>query len=291
MSKGGFYSDQQAANFGAARTAFQRGQATAPICGARTRSGGICRGAPIKGSMRCIRHCGPKAAREYRARQQLAFQRGKISASDWLQAEANRARNRLHDRWKKNPWLLGCTIDLGAYETEFETAIMSRPRETVVLPPAVMDWLRWRFRRLQVDRCDVRGWQRCLIEELPLRMRAAGPAPEGWAPDMTMPDSTIAVRLHQSLKRQRADKLKVERDRQTPHVRPRGRPRTKTRPGRSEALAATFFQYRNILVPLLERCPSRRDRDAVLRVLHDYVQAPNSVAKAQRWQEVIQKLR
>lgn len=292
----GFHSDAQEANFAAARVAFQRGQSSAPVCGARTRTSGICRDVPIKGSNRCIRHCGPKAAREYRERQRLAFLRGKIPAVEWFKAEAKRARNRLHDQWKKNPWLPGRTIDLGRHETEFVDAIRSRPCSMAELPPAVMDWLRWRFRRLQIDRRDDSGWRRCLIDELPRRVLTAGPAPEGWTPDtdtldMGTPDMTIVIRLHQSPKRQRADTPKPKRARQTRAVRPRGRPRKTPRLGEGEALAVTFYKHRDILAPMLERCPTQQDRDAALRILHDHLQAPGDDAKARRWRDVVMRLR
>ncbi len=296
MSRGGFYSDQQAANFEVARTAFQRGRPSASVCGARTRNGSLCQAAPIRGHVRCIRHCGPKAAQEYRERQRRAFLRGRISAAEWFEAEAKRARNRLRDAWKKDPWLSGCTIDLGSHETGLADAMQAAPRVHSELAPAVLDWCRWRYRRLQIDRRDDRAWLRCLMDELPRRVLAAGPAPEGWT--QPVPDTSMAIKLDAvdasstpSSKRWFPDAPRPEKVKPVQSVRGRGRPRrTPLTDDEAQALALTAYRHRAVLAPLLDRCTSQSDRDVVLRALHGYVQDAESMAKMQRWHEIVRRL-
>jgi hypothetical protein len=265
------------------------------MCGAKTRTGAACQDAPIRGSARCIRHCGPKAAREYRERQRDAFSRGKISAAEWYKAESRRARNRLHDQWKKNPWLPGCTIDLGQHETEFAAAVLSRPRETVELAPAVIDWLRWRYRRLQIDRRDDEGWHSCLVDELPLRVLAAGPAPE--MQEQFMLDRSMAIKLageNDALfsKRRRPDTLRRKKANSWPSVKGRGRPRQRPQSDEErQALALTAYRHHDMLAPLLERCTTQGDQSAVIRALHEYVCDPANAARMRRWHEVVARLR
>lgn len=109
---------------------------------------------------RCLRHAGPKAAAEHRDAQKRAFETGRISAEVWNRAEARRSANRLSRRWKKDQWVSGSTIDLGAHEGPLQEALGGV--DSAGLPPAVLDWLRWRYRRTQIDRQDDTGWHRAL---------------------------------------------------------------------------------------------------------------------------------
>lgn len=136
------------ATFEDGRSRTRRGGCEAANCGARTRGGGPCRQAPLKGHLRCLRHAGPKAAREFRERQVEAVRRGKLAWSEFQRHEERRARNRLRDAWKKAPWLPGSTIDLGAEEHEFADDVKHWIGDLATLPPAVLDRLRWKFRRL-----------------------------------------------------------------------------------------------------------------------------------------------
>ena len=136
-----------------------------------------CRGKPLTGSMRCIKHAGPRAARAFRERQRKAYLSGNLSHEDWTRAEAKRAANRLRDQWKKNPWLEGRTIDLGEHEQAFSASVRLHRVKLDDLPPAVVDWLRWKFRRFQVDRSDDSKWADVLQVQLPERLRKIGPGP------------------------------------------------------------------------------------------------------------------
>lgn len=295
---GGFYTLEQEENFAIARALTQRGGPDAPICGARTRTGSRCQAVPITGSRRCIRHCGPKAAGEHRERQRAAFLRGAISAAEWREAEVKRARNRLRETWKKNPWLPGRTIDLGPHEITFAAAIPARPIAGSELTPAIIDWLRWRYRRLQIDRRDDGAWQRILVGELQTRILAAGPAPQDWTPDMNVPDTTIAVRLVASgdcpapfSKRLMPDAPKAERVRRARKVRGRGRPRSAPlTDDEAQAIARTCAEYHSLLAPLLDRCASQGERDAVIRALHEYLHNPDNGSMAARWLTIVREL-
>jgi hypothetical protein len=148
-----------------------RGGAFAPTCGARTRSGGTCQNPPIReGKGRCLNHAGPKAANEHHERLWREFQSGKLSPAEWHRREAKRAANRLHDKWKKDPWVPGRTIDLGPAEGDMTDALRDFGVDMVGLAPAVADWLRWRYRRTQIDRTDAGALERAVRSELPKRV-------------------------------------------------------------------------------------------------------------------------
>lgn len=75
--------------------------------------------------------------------------------------------------------MLGTTIDLGAHEDALRAALAARgvPYDMRTLAPAVADWLRWKFRRYQIDRTDAARWERVLAGDLPRRVKDAGPPP------------------------------------------------------------------------------------------------------------------
>lgn len=290
---GGFFSREQEHNFAASRTLYQQGGPRERICGARTRGGSPCRHIPIEGSSRCLRHAGPHAARAYRERQYAAFKLGRLSAADWNKAEAKRARNRLHDRWKKNPWLPGATIDLDEHEAEFLRDAGLTEHQAVGLPPAVVDWLRWRYQRLQIDRRRDEEWVRLLREELPRRLNRAGPRPNGKL-GLTISDWTAGTgpwtqpvsRL--SFKRQRQDRSK-------PIAKPKPASRVSLRAGNREAMpeidARLVCENRELLACLLAKCEDDEERRAVVVALAVYVAAPHQKAAQDRWLRIVLTLR
>lgn len=176
-----FVDYEHQARFEEGRAEYRRGGPMAPLCGATSRVGGLCRHAPLEGHNRCLRHAGPKAARAHRQRQFEAMQAGKISYAEFAKAEAKRAANRLRDQWKKNPWISGSTVDLGEHEMPFQGDMQHWVGADRAIPPAVMDWLRWRYRRFQIDRSKNEDWATLLRDELPRRLRDAGAAPPGWS--------------------------------------------------------------------------------------------------------------
>lgn len=170
----GFKSDNQRANFQAAAQLHGRGGPLSPRCGVRTRTGTICTQVPIsEGKGRCLRHCGPDAARAHRETQLRQMQTGKTCPDQFARAEARRARNRLTNAWKNNPALPGRTIDLGAHEGSFQEAVRGLGADVAGLYPAHSDWLRWTYQRTQLDRTADAAWTRAVRVHLPKRIADA----------------------------------------------------------------------------------------------------------------------
>lgn len=294
MTVGGFYTYQQERNFHRAAELVKRGGPDAPVCGARTRTGGFCRALPIRGSVRCIKHCGPHAAKAYRERQREAFRAGKLSVEDWTRAEGRRAANRLRERWKKDPWVAGSTIDLGEHEAVFrKVSGLGLSPTADFMPPAVLDWLRWRYRRLQVDRRRDHEWACVLREELPVRLSAAGPGPDvprsvpplGGVHRWALEDAPTTP------KRSRLDNPRAARAPTLP-TRGRGRPR-KLRMALSEdeeaARGEFIFVHRETLRPLFERC---RDGEHVrlVEALRAFQAAPDDRTARETWMRFVMAL-
>lgn len=173
---------EQIANMRAAVVPFCFGQPLAPqilACGARTRTGGLCALPALAGGRRCLRHAGPTAARAYRARQLKGLETGGVSPAEFARAEARRARNHLTDQWERNPARAGETIDLGANEGRFRDAASALGVSVDGLLPAVVDWLRWRFKRHQIDRQNGPAWVRAATVGL-IRQRAKADQAMEW---------------------------------------------------------------------------------------------------------------
>jgi hypothetical protein len=143
------------------------------ICGARLRTGGVCTQLALEGEARCLRHCGPDAARRFRERQKADLERGVVTPEQWARAEERRARNALTRAWRKDPRLPGRTIDLGPDEAAFAASAAALGLDVDALWPGLADWLRWRWRRHQKDRPDAARWRRAVLDELPRRRAAA----------------------------------------------------------------------------------------------------------------------
>ncbi|MBW6507843.1 MAG: hypothetical protein K0B00_14025 [Rhodobacteraceae bacterium] len=294
---GGYLNEQQWAAFTAANARVRRGGPEARVCGARTRTGAACQNVPIReGKGRCLNHAGPHAARLHRARQMRDFMSGKISAEEWNRAEARRAANRLGWAWKKNPWTPGRTIDLGTAEGDLRADLSARGLDVDALPPAVADWLRWRYRRTQIDRLDARALLRVLTETLPGRIAKAGPRPAGsgaptvalaartWTPDGTGADATS--------KRRQPDQPRAPKVIRGKGYGRRGRPRTQAPKGdEMDDLMAIYRAHRTTLAPMLDRCRSEGERLAVLRALRDFQTDPNARSSREQWFAFLRSLR
>jgi hypothetical protein len=268
---------------------YQRGGLMASTCGARTRNGGACPNPPIReGRGRCLSHCGPKAAKEYRERQKRRFEAGQISAAEWNRAEARRAANRLGDRWKKNPWLPGSTIDLEGHEVAFRIELSGT--DTLTLPPAVLDWLRWRYQRLQVDTRNHTRWAAVLTKDLPRRLNMAGKPPEGRA-SAPVPDQ-INQRIWKpdgdaktvQSRRRLPDLQRAPKAARSPSTLPPGRPRTRPIDNEEHAeLCLLMRKHANILRPVLAARTGAAQEMAILRTLQAYLASPLDAAARQRW--------
>lgn len=288
-SGGGFYSEEHEANFRSANVRFRRGGPAEVVCGARTRTGGTCRGKPLSGSTRCLKHAGPHASRAFRERQLHDLRQGKITSQEFAAHEARRAVNRLRDNWKKNAWLPGGTIDLGESEWVFqEESGIARRGEP--LPPAVLDWLRWKYRRLQIDRKRDAEWVRVLHEELPVRVRDAGPpSTEDLATieqrSASVPALWTADSQGQFSKRQNVDQPKVTQPKPAPKL-PRA-PMHEPDPGDMAAVCARHYALLN---PLFGNCRDAAEKRSVMLALYAYVVDPADAANLRRWTETVRVL-
>lgn len=286
---GGFYSPEHEANFRAARDRTNRGGAESAICGARTRVGGVCRQPPLRGARRCLRHAGPIAARAHRERQLHDLALGRISFEAFSRSEAKRALNRLRWQWKKNPWLPGQTIDLGVFEARFQAdSGTGRLAFGVRVPPSVLDWLRWRYRRLQIDRKRDEEWLRVLREDYPRRVRDAGTPPldtDGRSLRGDVPAPFWRTDRPTS-RRQRLDAPRAAFEPQPRQLRERKMPNTLDK----NALGLMVAQYRDILAPLLDKCRSETEQRTLILALHEYLADPAEMAAGARWRDAVNEL-
>ncbi len=290
MGGAGFYGAEQERNFREANVRVRRGGPDAPTCGAQTRTGGACRALPLKGSKRCIRHCGPKAARELRERQKQDYCAGRISHGDWTRAEGKRTVNKLRDTWKKNPWAPGATIDLAEHETTFRVAAGLGGSADARLPPAALDFLRWKYRRLQIDRKRDAEWLSVLRGEFTRRVQEAGPAP---ATPKAEPMPRAPVPLWSDakaglFKRGQLDRPRAARKQKPPRLLRRSSHQDEGLAG--DAFAMMIHEHRQVLVPLLDRCRSDNERKAVVEALQAIIAAPDDGAARVRWMTTIQTL-
>lgn len=281
-----FRDEHHEARFAEGRAIFRRGGTFAPLCGARTRNGGVCRHAPLAGHTRCLRHAGPKAARAYRQHQFDEMQAGKISYEHFARSEAKRAANRLRDQWKKDPWVHGRTIDLLEHEMALQSELLHW-NGSGRLAPAIMDWLRWKFRRLQIDRAQNEAWAFLLRDELPRRVQEAGDPPAGWTEQQPAePAAWEAAGVPVAGKRVRRDATRV-----------RQKPQPKALPTPSKLaefdpneVAKIVNDCRGVLVPLLSLCASDDERSGLVAALVLYVKSPHGESR-KAWQAAMTALR
>lgn len=282
---GGFYSDEHKARFRRRSVEVRRGGPASRLCGARTRTGGRCGRPPLAGHTRCLRHAGPHAARAHRVRQLKALAVGKLSVEAFEHQEARRATNAVRNAWRRDPWLAGATIDLGEHEERFQRESGVARLNTIA--PAVLDWLRWRYRRLQIDRHRDEDWARVLFEEYPRRVQQAGTpppefdpsqqgAPPRWKVGWTAPQSK---RHSLDVPRARA-KLPITRPFDDPAM-------VKVSEGR---LARVAYEQREVLAPLLKCCAGPDEQRTLVRALAVYLDRPDDRVAYRRWAEIISGL-
>lgn len=280
----GFADNAQRENFRSAGRLHGRGGAKQKICGARRHGGGVCRRAPLKGHWRCLMHCGPKAARTYRERQLADLRAGKLSPAEFQRAEARRAANRLRTMWRKDPWLLGSTIDLGDHEEAFLRAV--GPSHLQYCAPSVLDWLRWRYRRLCIDREQMQKWQEVVHTDMPKRIAEAGPRPRDILPDdsETAGGPWCAAAPAPFSRRRTCDRERAA----VPPLRTKPLPRLPRCEAEKGALLDQLFRDRQDLIPILAACRSDEDR-LILAQAHD-ARMSGAPGSMQSWMAVLQRL-
>ncbi|PRY94343.1 hypothetical protein CLV74_101482 [Donghicola tyrosinivorans] len=294
-----FYSQEHEQSFKSASELVRRGGAQAPVCGARTRTGAACQQIPIReGKGRCLRHAGPHAARAFRQRQRDDFMAGKVSADAWRRSEARRAVNRLARAWRSNPWLPGSTVDLAGAEQDFRSELSCRLLNVEAMPPAVADWLRWRYRRTQIDRQSEALWLRDLLERLPERLAAAGPRPAADVEAAPLGKGAGACwTVKDDAGQGRSSRMRDDVPKAPPVVRikkhgRRGRPKTQDA-GEIELrdLMEIYRENRAVLSPMLGQCAGEAERLAVLRALRDFQADPQESGPRAQWLEYVRLLR
>jgi hypothetical protein len=208
---------------------------------------------------------------------------------EFAHAEAKRAVNRLRWEWKKDPWREGETIDLGSQEERFQLESgITRLEQPIA--PAIVDWLRWRYRRLQIDRRRDEEWTRTLREEYPRRVREAGPPPAARSGVASSAVSSGALwradHVPVSSKRRRLDE---PRARIEPQLR-RLPMRNVSGDGDKNALALVAAQHRDVLAPLFARCRDEQEQRTLVIALHEYLLAPESAKAATFWRSAVTEL-
>jgi hypothetical protein len=213
-----------------------------------------------------------------------------MSGEAFARVEARRAANALRNAWRRDPWTPGRTIDLGEHEARFLTE-SGLARQSAPVAPAVLDFLRWRYRRLQVDHRRDGEWARVVNEEYPRRVRDAGPPPAGHDPSACAVDKPVwtARTPATGSKRLRSDPMLVSSS----------EPAAKTmKPSPSDDievseadLAQVSYEHRDILEPLLRLCYGISEQRLVIRELAIYLQRPTDLAAVRIWTSLVSKLR
>ncbi|MBO6899107.1 MAG: hypothetical protein JJ868_17185 [Shimia sp.] len=273
---------------------FQRGGPLAPMCGARTRNGGVCANPPIvEGKGRCLSHCGPKAANAFRARQKRRFEAGQVSAEEWNRAEARRAANRLGEAWKKDPWMPGRTIDLGEHEAAFVEALGGI--DVAALAPAVVDWLRWKYQRLQIDTRNDAAWLGVRLNKLPARVESAGKRSEATLGSAAGTNGELGVWQPSKGSSVTPSRRSLPDHPRAPHpprrsaVARAGRPRVRpVSVDEQKELLALYRDHIGVLRPIMEMTTGEAKQWAVLRTLRAYLNSPQDAGAQQGWLALVQ---
>lgn len=264
----------------AAKTRF--GAAGAPICGARTRTGGVCRDRPLVGELRCLKHAGPHAARRYHARLREALGRGEIDYAIWAAREQRRLLNQLRERWRRDPWTPGATVDLGTFEEKFRADLALGGINAGALSPATLDRARWRWRRLRQDRRRHMEWETFLRDDLPERIRRDGPRP----PSTDVGAAVEALFRVDAVppptsRRRRFDLPRPPAVAPKPRV-PRGGPTIS-----DERLAALWSEHGAILLRLAGDDGDERTLRWLAALLARALDAPEDTGAAEAWRAAI----
>lgn len=266
----------------AAKTRF--GAAGAPVCGAKTRDGGTCKKRPLSGERRCLRLSGPAAAKRYHAQLREALGRGEIDHATWAAREQRRLLNQLRERWRRDPWVPGATVDLGGVEEQFRADLALGGISAAALSPASLDRARWRWHRLCFDRKRPVEWAAFLRDDLPQRIRRDG----------SRPPSTDVGAAVEALFRVDAAPPPVSKRRRLDRPRlPAAKPasyrakRTQSPPIDDERLAALWLQHGEILMRLVGDDSDERTLRWLAALLARVLDAPEDSGAAEAWRAAV----
>ncbi|MGR3615115.1 MAG: hypothetical protein ACU0BB_03635, partial [Paracoccaceae bacterium] len=221
------------------------------------------------------------------------FEAGQVTAEEWNRAEARRAANRLGDAWKKDPWISGRTIDLGENEEAFVEAMGGI--DMAALAPAVADWLRWKYQRLQIDTLNGAAWMDVRLNKLPARVERAGERPGSavhraievgdprgvWQPSKGLP----ATPSRRSLPDHPRAPKPVRRDTIARAGRPRIRP---VSVDEQKELLDLYREHVGVLRPIMDTTIGETKQWAVLRTLRAYLDEPQDSGAHQRCFALVQ---
>jgi hypothetical protein len=267
----------------ASRERHRRGGENADICGAKTRRGSSCRMPPLRGHWRCLRHAGPKAARVHRERQLKDLAAGRLEPEVFARAEARRARNRLQRAWKQDVWTPGTTIGLGKHEDAFQQALQLAGLRSDEMPPAIIDQLRWRFRRCHLDRPDLSRWARAVAEGHS-RLAAAASPPEHSKTPTTGAPHCAPERLSPWSRRRKPDQARAPLARQAG----RSTPTISTRD--ADQLWEFMRKHRSDIAPVLTRCREDADKLRIAAAYHGLLKEGATAAAHHAWHAALKSL-
>lgn len=247
-------------------------------------------------------HAGPHAANLHRQRVWRQVQSGKVSFAEWEERERRRDASRIKRLWKADPWLAGSTIDLGEHEGTFRNELSALGYDLFDMPPSILDWLRWAFRRTQIDRNEQVRWREALERELPDRLRLVSPRPahqetEHAANELTGAHPvwrTANVEDNPRGKRRRSGRqYRFDPVQDVQHQSPRPGRQHNTQPGEDEItnLYRHYRESRETLWPILENCTEEHEKLRVLRAWRDRVERPESQAALKHWIGIVAKYR
>ena len=166
------------------------------------------------------------------------------------------------------------------------------------IPPRVQDWLRWRYRRLQLDRKDDDAWVAVLRSELPGRVQDADPRPERTLDEGGSRGRSGGGVAHlqwsargerPSYKRSKPDVVR-RRDTVDTDLPKRTKRRLASAPDATR-VAEIVRASSEVLRPLLPACTGEDERSALVAALVAYVDQPANSQARQRWLETVWALR
>ncbi|MBM1174368.1 hypothetical protein ACFSM9_09795 [Microvirga arabica] len=280
--------EEHQAAFEAARADHRRGGSLANNCGAKTRGGAACKLPPLKGHSRCLRHAGPKAARQHREYQLKQVALGRLELAIFEAAEQRRAANRQRWLWKKlGPWESGSTISLGVHEDGFTEALRAMGYRADSLPPGIADAFRWKYRRFMVDRSQPAEWRK-VVEGLDDHIRAAGESPENFigeghcTPSFRTPHGLSPFSRRRILNPRRSEFAPLPK---AGHVNHEALPMEDP-----YDLNSILIRHRAELTPVLSRCETAEDRLRVAASYKRILAEPADLQARRDWMALLQEL-